>query len=232
MKIGIVGSGTVAQTLGTRLAERGQSVMISSRDTSRGKDLGERGALPSADEWVAVQRAAGRDAAAGSFDAAAVFGELAIVATPGLNALDALATVERAALAGKIVVDLSNPLDFSHGMPPILGVCNTESIGERVQAAFPEARVVKTLNTVNVNVMIDPGALGEDTHLFVAGNDAEAKRWVTDRLLKGLLGWKLVLDVGDITAARGLEMYLPLWLRMLGATGTSMLNVKVVTAAT
>ncbi len=231
MKIGIVGSGAVAQTLGTRLAELGQTVMISSRDTGRGKDLGERGALPSADEWAAAQRAAGREAAAGSFDAAAVFGELVIVATPGLNALDALATVERAALDGKIVVDLSNPLDFSHGMPPILGVCNTESIGERVQAAFPEARVVKTLNTVNVGVMIDPGALGEDTHLFVAGNDAEAKRWVTEHLLMGLLGWKLVLDVGDITAARGLEMYLPLWLRLLRATGTAMVNVKVVAAA-
>ena len=113
-------------------------------------------------------------------------------------------------------------------MPPVLSVCNTDSMGEQIQAAFPETRVVKTLNTVTAYLMVDPDRLPEQTDLFVAGNDAEAKEWVTQHLLREALGWKRVTDLGDISASRGAEMYLPLWLRLWGATGTGILNVRLV----
>jgi len=232
MNIGIIGSGQVAQVLGGKLLELGHNVTISSRDLDAAKDRGDRGVIPSTNGWAKAQREQGRSgAAAGSFADAAAFGELLINATAGVASLDALGAAERGDIEGKILIDLSNPLDFSGGMPPSLAFCNTESLGERIQVAYPGARVVKTLNTVNVNVMIAPQSLPEDTDLFVAGNDAEAKRWVTDEVLKGWLGWKRVTDLGDITSSRGTEMYLPLWVRLWGATGTGMPNVRLVSEA-
>jgi predicted dinucleotide-binding enzyme len=232
MKVGIIGSGGVAQTLGAKLLEAGHAVTISSRDTHQAKDRGAMGVTPAAEDWAAEQRGKGYEAAAGGFGEAAAFGEVLINATAGTASLAALQAAGAENLRGKILVDLSNPLDFSHGMPPTLTVCNTDSVGEQIQAMFPEARVVKTLNTVNAGVMVDPGRLGEETDLFVAGNDAEAKEWVTQHLLRESLGWTRVIDLGDITASRGAEMYLPLWLRLLGALGTSALNVRVVTERT
>jgi predicted dinucleotide-binding enzyme len=229
MDIGIIGSGQVAQIVGGKLLDLGHTVTVSSRDTSQSKDRGEWGKLPSADEWAAAQRADGAAAAAGSFAAAAAAGELVINATAGTGSLPALELAGASNLRGKILVDLSNPLDFSQGMPPSLFVCNTDSLGEQIQAALPETRVVKTLNTVGANVMIDPAQLGESTTVFVAGNDAEAKAWVTRHLLREWFGWEHVVDLGDITAARGTEMYLPIWLRMWAATGASALNIKLVT---
>jgi len=230
MDIGIIGSGTVARTLAAKLLELGHSVMISSRDTSLAKDLGRRGTLPSADDFAAAQRELGREAAAGSFADAAVHGEVVINATAGGHSLEALEAAGAANLAGKILVDLANALDFSGGMPPTLLFCNTDSLAERIQAAFPEARVVKTLNTANAVVMVDPARLGEPTTMFVAGDDREAKEWVRTELLESWFGWRQVLDVGDITAARGLEMWMPLWLRLMGATGTPWFNLRIVTA--
>jgi 8-hydroxy-5-deazaflavin:NADPH oxidoreductase len=231
MKIGIIGSGTVAQTLASKLLEVGHSVTISSRDISKAKDPGPMGALASADEWAAAQRGKGHEAAAAGFAAAAASGELVINATLGSASLAALQAAGADNLRGKILVDVSNPLDFSNGMPPTLTVCNTDSLAEQIQAAFPATRVVKTLNTVTAALMVDPGRLGEETDIFVAGNDAEAKEWVTQHFLRESLGWTRVIDLGDITAARGAEMYLPLWLRLLGATGTGVLNMRVVTEA-
>jgi predicted dinucleotide-binding enzyme len=151
-------------------------------------------------------------------------------ATNGAHSLDALELVPAESLAGKIVVDVSNPLDFSRGMPPTLTVCNTDSIGERIQALHPAAHVVKTLNTVTASLMVDPGQLaGGDHDLFVAGNDADAKAQVSN-WLREWFGWRHITDLGDITAARGLEMYLPIWLCLYGASGTPMFNVKVVKA--
>ena len=230
MNIGIIGSGTVAQTLGERLLTVGQAVMISARDPDAPKDLGQRGVIPAAGVWATANYDQGREAAAGGFADAAAFGELLINATAGTASLDALGAADRADIEGKILLDLSNPLDFSHGMPPGLAFSNYDSLGERIQAAYPGARVVKTLNTINVAVMVDPGRLGEETDVFVAGNDAAARSWVTENVLAGWLGWSRIVDLGDITAARGLEMYLPLWLRLLGASGTALLNVKVVVA--
>jgi predicted dinucleotide-binding enzyme len=230
MNIGIIGSSTVAQTLATKLLELGHSVMISSRDTSRAKDRGGRGALPSPDDFAAAQRELGRKAAAGSFADAAAHGEVVINATAGGHSLEALEAAGGKNLAGKILVDVANALDFSGGMPPTLLYCNTDSLAERIQTAFPDARVVKALNTANAAIMVDPSQLGEPTTMFVAGNDKTAKDWVRSELLEDWFGWRQVLDVGDVTAARGLEMWLPLWLRLMGATGTPAFNLRIVTA--
>ena len=228
MKIGIIGSSTVAQTLATKLVEVGHSVTISSRDTSQAKDRGPMGIVPSADDWAAEQRGKGYEAAAAGFAAAAAFGEFVINATLGAASLAALQAAGAENLRGKILVDVSQPLDFSQGMPPTLTVCNTDSLGEQIQAAFPETRVVKTLNTVTAALMVNPGRLAEETDMFVAGNDAEAKEWVAQQFLREWLGWTRVTDLGDITSSRGTEMYMPFWLRLWGATGTAIFNVRLV----
>ena len=227
MDIGIIGSGQVAQTLAAKLLELGHRVTISSRDTAQAKER-DWGVIPSAEGFAAAQRELGREAAAGSFADAAAHGELIINATVGGHSLAALEAAGAANLAGKILVDVANPLDFSGGMPPTLLFCNTDSLGERIQAAFPGARVVKALNTTNAQVMVDPHQLSEPTAIFVAGNDQEAKDWVHHELLERWFGWEQVLDVGDISAARGLEMWLPLWLRLWGAVGTGAFNIRVV----
>lgn len=229
MNIGIIGSGQVAQTLGDKLLDLGHRVTISTRDATVAKDRGDWGVIPSANEWVAGQHGKGHgDAAAGSFAIAAAFGDLLINATAGVASLEALGAAERSDIEGKILVDLSNPLDFSQGMPPSLAFCNTESLGERIQAAFPAARVVKSLNTTNAQVMVDPRQLTEPTAMFVSGNDQEAKDWVHHELLERWFGWEQVLDLGDIGAARGLEMWMPLWLRLWGAAGTGAFNIRLV----
>jgi predicted dinucleotide-binding enzyme len=228
MDIGIIGSSTVARTLAGKLLELGHSVMVSSRDTSLARDLGDWGELPSAEAFAAAQRELGREAAAGSFAAAAAHGEIVINATAGGHSLEALSAAGADNLAGKILVDVANALDHSQGMPPTLLFCNTDSLGERIQAAFPDARVVKSLNTTNAQVMVDPGQLAEPTTMFVSGNDQDAKDWVRRELLESWFGWRHVLDLGDITAARGQEMWLPIWLRLMGATGTAAFNLRIV----
>jgi predicted dinucleotide-binding enzyme len=229
MDIGIIGSSTVAQTLATKLLELGHSVMVSSRDTSLAKDRGDWGTLPSADDFAAAQRELGRQAAAGSFARAAAHGEIVVNATAGGHSLEALAAAGAENLAGKILVDVANALDFSKGMPPTLLYCNTDSLAERIQAAFPAAHVVKALNTATATVMVDPAQLEEPTTMFVAGDDQTARDWVRTELLDWF-GWRQVIDLGDLTAARGLEMWLPLWLRLMGATGTPAFNLRIVTA--
>lgn len=231
MDIGIIGSGRVAQTLAAKLLELGNRVTISSRDPSKHKDLGEMGTIPSADGFAAAQRELGREAAAGGFADAAVAGEVLINATAGGHSLAALEAAGATNLSGKILVDVANPLDFSHGMPPTLLFCNTDSLAERIQAAFPDARVVKSLNTVNAQVMVDPRRLSEPSAMFVAGNDREARDWVHRELLERWLGWEQVIDLGDITAARGMEMWLPLWVRVMGAAETPAFNLRIVTSS-
>lgn len=152
---------------------------------------------------------------------------MVVNATNGAASLAALAAAGGANLAGKILLDVSNPLDFSQGMPPVLNPVNTESLGERIQRAFPDARVVKTLNTMNAGLMVDPGRLADGEHsVFVSGDDSEAKAQVTGLLQA--LGHRDIIDLGDITSARGAEMVLPLWLRLFGVLGTPDFNFKVV----
>jgi hypothetical protein len=164
----------------------------------------------------------------GTFAQAAAFGDLAFNCTNGAGALDALEMAGEANLNGKILVDISNPLDFSRGMPPSLTVCNTDSLGEQIQRTFPGIKVVKTLNTVNAFLMVDAHLVADgEHHMFLCGNDAEAKAEV-GKILKDWFGWRNVLDLGDITNARAMEMYLPLWLRLMGAVGAPIFNILVV----
>jgi predicted dinucleotide-binding enzyme len=199
MRYGVLGTGTVGRTLAGKLAELGHEVRIGSR--TAGEDTVE-------------------------FADAAAFGEVVVNATAGAHSLEVLRSAGAESLDGKLLIEVANPLDFSHGMPPVLAFCNDTSLGEQIQDEFPGARVVKTLNTVNAGVMVDPALVGGDTDVFVCGNDDGAKEEVS-RLL-GDFGWKRVLDLGDITAARATEMYLILWLRLFQSSGTPHVNVKVV----
>jgi predicted dinucleotide-binding enzyme len=213
MKFGVLGTGMVGSTIATKLVSLGHEVKMGSRDAKNEK----------ARVWVA---SAGRGASQGTFADAAAFGEIVFNCTNGMGSIDALKSTG-AALGGKILVDVANALDFSKGMPPTLFVSNTDSLGETIQRTFPEAKVVKALNTVNANVMVNPGRVPGDHDLFVCGNDADAKATVI-RLLKEEFGWKSVNDIGDITAARGTESYLHLWLRLYGALQTADFNIHVV----
>lgn len=214
MKIGVFGTGMVGKTIGTKLVALGHDVRMGSRSAGNEK----------ATTWA---KQAGSHASTGSFADAAAFGEILFNCTNGQGSLAALEEAGSLNLRGKILVDVSNPLDFSKGMPPTLFVSNDDSLGERIQRAFPEVRVVKTLNTITCEVMVNPARLGGDSDVFVSGDDAEAKRRVTE-ILHSWFGWKHVIDLGDITTARGTESYLPLWLRLYGALGTADFNVRIV----
>jgi predicted dinucleotide-binding enzyme len=214
MRIAILGTGIVGKTLGSALAKRGHEVRMGSR-----KAGGEK-----ARAWV---KETGGKASEGSFADAAAFGEVVFNCTAGQASLDALRQGGALNLRGKILIDVSNPLDFSKGMPPTLSVCNNDSLGEQIQKAFPEAYVVKTLNTVTTAVMVDPAIIPGAHTMFVSGNDANAKSAVT-KLLKEEFGWKEILDLGDLSAARAQEMYLPLWLRLYMKLQTANVNVHVV----
>ena len=217
MRFGVLGTGMVGRTLAGKLVSLGHEVTMGSRQAGN----------PNAVAWA---REAGERAREGSFADAAAVGEMIVNATAGAASLDALAGAGADNLRGKVLIDVANPLDFSAGMPPTLTVCNRDSLAEQIQRALPEARVVKALNTVNAAVMVEPSLVPGPHTLFVAGDDPEAKREVTGLLES--FGWpgEDVMDLGDISAARGTEMYLPLWLRLFGATGTGHLNVRVVTA--
>ena len=213
MKFGVLGSGMVGSTIATKLVSLGHEVKMGSRDAANEK----------ARAWVI---SAGRGASQGTFADAAAFGEIVFNCTAGVGSLDALKSTGTA-LRGKVLIDVTNALDFSKGMPPTLFVSNDDSLGETIQRTFPEVKVVKALNTVNANVMVSPGRIPGDHDLFVCGNDPAAKARVI-RLLKEEFGWKTVNDLGDITAARGTESYLHLWLRLYGALQTADFNIHVV----
>jgi len=217
MKIGVLGTGMVGSTLAGKFAALGHEVKMGARDSGNAK----------AKAWAS---GAGKNASSGDFAEAAAFGEIVFNCTLGEKAVEALRAAKKENLKGKVVVDVSNPLDFSRGMPPrVLTGANGESVGEQIQEAFPEARVVKALNTVNAAVMVDPKRVGGDSDLFVCGNDADAKAKVT-ALLKEL-GWARVHDLGPIVAARGTEAYLLFWLTLMGAFKTADFNVRIVRKA-
>ena len=163
----------------------------------------------------------------GTFADAAAHGEIVFNCTAGAGAVDAVSAAGAENLRGKILIDIAVPLDFSKGMPPGLLFAGDDSIGERIQRALPDTKVVKALNTINHKVMVDPGRVPGSHDLFISGNDAAAKARVTD-ILRDWFGWHTIIDLGDITTARGTESYLPLWLRLWGALGTAEFNIKVV----
>jgi predicted dinucleotide-binding enzyme len=225
MRVAIFGTGIVGQTLAGRLVELGHDVMVGTRDVAAtlARTKADHYGNPGFGPWL-TRNAKVR---LGTLPEAGTHGELLINATAGSVSLEVLRQAGADRLQGRVLVDLANPLDFSKGMPQSLSVCNTDSLGEQIQRAFPTLRVVKTLNTVNASVMVRPTAVGSGDHtLFVCGNDPEAKATVTE--LVRTFGWKDVVDLGDITAARGTEMLLPLWLRLLGAMKTPQFNFRVV----
>ncbi len=215
MKIAVLGTGVTGQTLASKLVSLGHDVMMGSRDEAN----------PKAVAWAKDQ---GHNALYGSFMNAADFGEIVFNCTLGTASMDALQMAGERALKGKILVDTSNPIDRSTGIWK-LTVCNTDSLAEQIQRAFPDTKVVKTLNTVNANVMVDPNKLIEKTDVFVSGNDIEAKATVV-RILKEWFGWREVIDLGDITTARSVEMYVLLWHDLRNAISSQRFNVKLVTA--
>ena len=205
----------VGRTIATKLVELEHEVMMGSRTPDNEQ----------AGEWAA---GAGPNASRGTFADAAAFGELVFNCTSGMASLDALRMAGEVNLAGKILVDVANALDTSQGMPPTLAVCNVDSLGEQIQHALPETKVVKTLNTVNCEVMVDPARVPGEHDVFLSGDDAEAKTQVGE--LQQSFGWpaERIVDLGDISTARGPEMYLSLWLRLWSALGTRDLNIRVV----
>ncbi len=217
MKLAVLGTGMVGKAIASKLVSLGHEVMMGSRTASNA----------SASGWAS---AAGQRASHGTFADAAAHGEMVFNCTLGSVSLQVLEAAGAANLNGKILVDVSNPLDFSKGMPPTLTVSNDDSLGEQLQRAYPDVRVVKALNTVNCDVMVDPGRVPGDHDIFVSGNDAGAKARVTTLLTEGF-GWPKVTDLGDISTARGTEMYLPLSLRLFGALGTADFNVKLQVAS-
>jgi 8-hydroxy-5-deazaflavin:NADPH oxidoreductase len=214
MKYAVLGTGQVGTTIATKLVELGNEVTIGSRSADNEKAVA----------WAA---AAGDLADHGTFSDAAAAGEAVFNCTAGIASLDALRAAGADNLSGKLLIDVANALDFSAGVPPTLAVCNDDSLGEQIQRQFPDARVVKTLNTVNASVMVSPQQVPETT-VFLSGDDDAAKAQV--RVLLEEFGWSpgSVVDLGGISSARGTEMYLPLWLRMYGALGTATLNIRVV----
>jgi predicted dinucleotide-binding enzyme len=226
MKICVLGTGMVGQTHAGKLASLGHEVMVGTRDPEKTIARTENDSMgnPPFSQWHKSHPGV----KLGTFAEAAGHGELIINATKGEAALEILKMAGEKNLEGKILMDISNPLDFSKGMPPSLSVCNTDSLGESIQRTFPKARVVKALNTMNAHLQANPKELaGGDHHAFVSGNDADAKKAVMEHL-KSWYGWSNIIDLGDITTARGTEMLLPIWLRLWGALQTPQFNFKIV----
>jgi predicted dinucleotide-binding enzyme len=224
MRFAVLGTGMVGRAIAGRLDELGHQVTIGTRDRqatmarTEADGMGNPPYAAWAGEHPGVRLATFADAAS----AAAVV----VNATNGSASLEVLTLAGADHLAGKVLLDIANPLDFSAGMPPTLLVKDTDSLGEQIQRAFPQTRVIKTLNTLNANLMVRPDQLPEGSSVFVSGDDADAKATVTSLLKE--FGHSDVIDLGDITTARGTEMLLPVWLRLMGALRTPMFNFKIV----
>ena len=212
MRIAVLGTGDVGNRLATKLVSLGNEVMMGSRTAKN----------PKAAAWA---KAMGAKGSTGTFEDAARFGEVVFNCTAGAVSLEALKLAGKKNLAAKVLVDVANPLDFSKGMPPTLTVCNTDSLGEQIQRAFPDAKVVKALNTMGNELMVNPGLVPGEHDTFVCGNDGQAKAEVVEILRA--FGWKNPIDLGDITAARGLEMVLPVWVRLMVTFHTRNFNFKI-----
>lgn len=225
MQIAVLGTGVVGRTISARLSQAGHQVMMGTRDVGKTQTHTEPDYMgnPPFNLWHGQHP----HITLGTFAEAARFGELVINCTSGAGTLEALTLAGASSLKDKVLMDIANPLDFSRGMPPTLSICNTDSLGEQIQRAFPHTRVVKTLNTMNTNLMVNPALLSGDHDVFVSGNDPAAKAQVTG-LLQQAFGWTSVIDLGDITTARGVEMVLLLWLNLFGAFQTPLFNIKIV----
>ena len=215
MRIGVFGTGMVGKAIASKLVDVSHEVCMGSRTADN-------------EEATAWAAGAGDKATHGTFADAAVFGEVLFNCTGGMVALAACEAAGEDNIGDKVLIDVSNPLDFSHGMPPSLAVANTDSVGEQLQRRFERARVVKSLNTMNFAVMVDPGAVPGYHNVFMSGNDADAKETVSGIL--GQFGWpeNSIIDLGDITSARGAEALVLFWVFLRGALGGNQFNLGVV----
>lgn len=218
MKIGVLGTGVVGTTIASKLVEIGHDVCMGSR----------RADNPAAKAWA---EGAGPHARVGTFADAAAFAEALFNCVAGVHSLAALDAAGEDNLDGKVLIDLANPLDFSQGMPPRLTVCNTDSLAESIQRGFPGLKVVKSLNTMNCAVMVDPGRVPGEHDVFVSGDDPEARALVST-WLREWFGWHQPIDLGSLATARGVEAWLPLWVSLYSAFGSADFNLKIVRAAT
>ncbi len=214
MNLGILGTGIVGQTIGSKLVQLGNEVKMGSRTANNEKAL----------SWA---KSCGINASTGTFEDAAAFGQIIFNCTAGSVSIDALNSAGEKNLNEKIIIDVANPLDFSKGMPPSLSICNTDSLGEQIQRTFPKAKVVKAFNTMSCKLMIEPELVKGDHDAFISGNDAEAKEKVKS-ILTEWFGWKSIIDLGDISTARGMEMILPLWITLMGKFKSPNFNFKIV----
>jgi predicted dinucleotide-binding enzyme len=226
MKIGILGTGMVGRAIGEKLMESNHDVMFGTRDVAKTlerTDVSPMGTLPFG-KWMKQHPTAKLE----TFREAAAHGDIVINATYGVTSLAALEYAGKENLKDKILIDVANPLDFSEGFPPSLTVCNTDSLGEQIQREFPETKVVKTLNTMNCYVMANPKLVPGNHTVFICGNDTHSKTKVKG-FLTDWFGWKKenILDLGDITNARGTEMLLPIWVRLFGLLQNPMFNFHV-----
>lgn len=224
MKITILGTGMVGMTIVEKLSALGHQVTMGTRipETTNSRPTpASWNKIPFGD-WLSSQSGVGL----ATFETSAQKADLVINATSGGATLQALEMVGND-LNGKILIDIANPLDFSNGMPPTLSVCNTDSLGEQIQARFPDVKVVKSLNTMNTYIMMHPDTISGDHTVFVSGNDAEAKKTVNNLLQE--IGWaeRNIIDLGDISTSRGTEMLLPVWLRLWGALGHANFNFQI-----
>ncbi len=214
MKISVLGTGSVGQTIGSKLVHLGHEVMMGARDVDN----------PKAVAWA--KKEGSQRAQFGNFANSASFGEIIFNCTLGAASLNALHMAGAANLRGKILIDTSNPIDYSTDNWS-LTVCNTDSLGEQIQRAFPDARVVKSLNTINCDVMVNPDKLVERTDVFVSGNSNEAKAAVST-ILRNWFGWRSIIDLGDITTSRGVEMYVVLWRNLRHVVSSHHFNIRLV----
>jgi predicted dinucleotide-binding enzyme len=217
MQIGVLGSGVTAQTIGSKLVHLGHEVMLGSREEAN----------PASVAWAKEEGS--QHALYGTFMNATKFGEIIFNCTKGSASIDALLAAGADNLKGKILIDTANPLDIASDDIWSLTICNDDSLAEEIQRLFPETKVVKALNTVNANVMVDPEKLQEKTSIFVSGEDIEAKATVV-RILKEWFGWKDVIDLGGIQTARSVEMYVLLWHSLRSVVPSQRFNIKVVTS--
>ena len=228
MKIGVFGTGVVGQVIAEKLESLGHDVMLGTRDVqqSMAREAKDNSGRPALNDWLAAHA----KVKLGTFTEAAAHAELIVNATSGSGALEALKLAGEQNLGSKVMLDISNPLDFSKGFPPSLSVCNTDSLGEQLQRAFPQLRVVKGLNTLTCFLMVAPRMLPGTHHIFLCGNDADAKGEV--RQLLASFGWadNEMIDLGDITNARGTEQLLPIWVRLYGKFQNPMFNFSIVRA--
>ncbi len=201
MNIGIFGTGIVGKTIGTKLVELGYSVMMGSRTSDNEQAL----------TWKNTQS---KNASNGTFEDVTKFADIIFNCTKGMVSLDVMRLAGIDNLANKIIVDLSNPLDFSNGFPPTLTICNTNSLGEELQNLLPKTHIVKTLNTMNCEIMVNASLVPGKHDVFICGNDDQSKQSVVKILNQ--FGWTEPIDLGDITNARGTEMMLPIWVRLYG----------------